>query len=52
MSWRARLEEELEDFVYSSQGETLEQIVLYYLEMRGATLAVAESCTGGMVAEG
>jgi nicotinamide-nucleotide amidase len=46
-----KLEEELEDFVYSSQGETLEQIVLYYLELRGASLAVAESCTGGMVAE-
>jgi nicotinamide-nucleotide amidase len=46
-----KIEEELEDFIYSSQGETLEQIVLYYLEMRGATLAVAESCTGGMVAE-
>jgi competence/damage-inducible protein CinA-like protein len=46
-----KLEDELEDFVYSSQGETLEQIVLYHLEMRGATLAVAESCTGGMVAE-
>lgn len=46
-----KIEEELEDYVYSSQGETLEQIVLYYLEMRGATLAVAESCTGGMVAQ-
>ncbi len=46
-----KLEEELEDYIYSSQGETLEQIVLYYLEMRAATLAVAESCTGGMVAE-
>jgi nicotinamide-nucleotide amidase len=29
----------------------MEQIVGYYLEMRGATLAVAESCTGGMLAE-
>jgi nicotinamide-nucleotide amidase len=46
-----RIEEELEDYVYSSQGETLERIVLYYLELRGASLAVAESCTGGMVAE-
>jgi nicotinamide-nucleotide amidase len=46
-----KIEEELEDFIYSSQGETLEQIILYYLEMRGATLAVAESCTGGMVSE-
>jgi nicotinamide-nucleotide amidase len=47
----SRIEEELEDLIYSSQGETLEQIVLFYLEMRGATLSVAESCTGGMVAE-
>ena len=46
-----RIEEELDDYVYSSQAETLEQIVLYYLEMRGATLAVAESCTGGLMCE-
>jgi competence/damage-inducible protein CinA-like protein len=46
-----KIEEELEEYIYSSQGETLEQIVLYYLEMRGATLATAESCTGGMLAE-
>jgi nicotinamide-nucleotide amidase len=47
----SRLEEELGEDVYSSQGETLEQIVLYFLEMRGATLAVAESCTGGLLSE-
>jgi len=47
----SRIEEELDDFIYSSHGESLEQIVLYYLEMKGATLSVAESCTGGMVAE-
>jgi nicotinamide-nucleotide amidase len=46
-----KLEEPLEDWLYSSDGETLEQIVLYYLGLRQATLAVAESCTGGMVAE-
>ncbi|HTV05652.1 MAG TPA: competence/damage-inducible protein A [Acidobacteriaceae bacterium] len=46
-----RIEDELEDYIYSSQGETLEQIVLFYLEMRGATLSVAESCTGGLVSE-
>lgn len=46
-----KLEDELDEFVYSSQGETLEQIVLYHLEMRGASLSAAESCTGGMVAE-
>jgi nicotinamide-nucleotide amidase len=49
-----RLEEILEDWLYSSGGESsesLEQIVLYYLGLRGATLAVAESCTGGMIAQ-
>lgn len=46
-----RIEEELEDLIYSSQGETLEQIVLFYLEMRGATLSIAESCTGGLISE-
>ncbi len=46
-----RLEEALDDWLYSSDGESLEQIVLYYLGLRQATLAVAESCTGGMVAQ-
>ena len=46
-----RLEEALEDWLYSSEGESLEQIVLYYLGLRQATLAVAESCTGGMIAQ-
>ncbi|PYX42040.1 MAG: competence/damage-inducible protein A [Acidobacteria bacterium] len=45
------IEDELEDAVYSSKGESLEQIAGYYLGMRGATLAVAESCTGGLLAE-
>ena len=44
------LEDELEDRVYSTHGESLEQIVGYYLQMRNATLATAESCTGGMLA--
>ena len=46
-----KLEEELDDFVFSSGGESLEQIAQYYLEMRGATIAVAESCTGGLLGE-
>ena len=45
-----KLEEALEDWLYSSEGESLEQIILYYLDFRQSTLAVAESCTGGMVA--
>ena len=46
-----KIEDELEDALYSSKGESLEQIVGYYLQMRAATLAVAESCTGGLLAE-
>jgi len=45
------LEDELGDAVFSSAGESLEEIVGYYLQMRSAKLAVAESCTGGMIAE-
>jgi nicotinamide-nucleotide amidase len=45
------LEDDLEDAVFSAQGESLEEIVSYYMQMRNAKLAVAESCTGGMIAE-
>ena len=46
-----QIENELGDHVYSDNGDSLEQIVSYYLQMRSATLSVAESCTGGLVAE-
>jgi nicotinamide-nucleotide amidase len=46
-----QLEDEFQEAIFSTQGESMEQIVGYYLDMRGATLAVAESCTGGLVAE-
>jgi nicotinamide-nucleotide amidase len=45
------VEDELDDAVYSRDGESLEQIVGYWLQMRNATLALAESCTGGLLAE-
>jgi nicotinamide-nucleotide amidase len=45
------VEDELDEAVYSRNGESLEQIVGYWLQMRNATLAVAESCTGGLLAE-
>ena len=45
------LEDEFDDFVFSAKGETLEQIIGYYLQMREETLSIAESCTGGMVSQ-
>ena len=47
----SQLEDEFDDSVFSANGESLEQIVGYYLQLRGANLSVAESCTGGMVSQ-
>jgi len=47
----AKVEDEMGDAIFSRRGETIEQIVSFLLQMRGLTLAVAESCTGGMLAE-
>ena len=46
-----KIEEKLGNCVFSDNGDSMEQIVGYYLQMRNATLAVAESCTGGLLAE-
>ncbi|HXZ79003.1 MAG TPA: competence/damage-inducible protein A [Terriglobales bacterium] len=43
-----KLEDELGDHVFS-RGESLEQIVGYYLQLKNATIAVSESCTGGLL---
>ncbi len=45
------IEDELDQLVFSARGESLEQIVGYYLQMRGASIAVAESCTGGLIGQ-
>ena len=42
-----RVEQELGEDVFSSYGESLEEVVLLMLGMRHLTLATAESCTGG-----
>jgi nicotinamide-nucleotide amidase len=47
----SKLEEALEDHLFASSDEKLEQIVLYYLELKQETLAVAESCTGGLLSQ-
>jgi nicotinamide-nucleotide amidase len=41
----------LGDNLYSTQGESLEEVVARILTQSHATVAVAESCTGGMLAE-
>ncbi len=45
-----RTEPALQDFVVSESNETMEEIIVNLLRQRGATLATAESCTGGFVA--
>ena len=47
----SRIEIEMQDAIFSSQGESLEEVVLLMLEMRHLTLAAAESCTGGLFAQ-
>ncbi|HEU4636070.1 MAG TPA: molybdopterin-binding protein, partial [Edaphobacter sp.] len=39
------VEAEMDDAIFSSQGESLEEVVLMMMEMRHLTLSVAESCT-------
>ncbi|MGH9354945.1 MAG: competence/damage-inducible protein A [Terriglobia bacterium] len=46
-----RIEITLGDNVFSTHGESLEEVVGMYLVMRQQTLAVAESCTGGLLSE-
>ncbi|WP_158945211.1 competence/damage-inducible protein A [Granulicella sp. S190] len=46
-----KIEAEMEDTIFSSNGESLEEVVLLHLGMRHLTLATAESCTGGLLAQ-
>ena len=47
----SKLEEALDLHLFASSDEKLEQIVVYYLELKQETLAVAESCTGGLLSQ-
>ena len=44
-----KIELALGEHVFSTRGESLEEVVGLYLAMKGKTLAVAESCTGGLL---
>jgi nicotinamide-nucleotide amidase len=46
-----KLEEALGNAVFSFRGETMEEVVGRSLTVKGFTLAVAESCTGGLIAQ-
>ncbi len=46
-----KIEAEMEDAIFSSNGDSLEEVVLLNLGIRHLTLASAESCTGGLLAQ-
>jgi nicotinamide-nucleotide amidase len=46
-----KIEKELGNSVFSFRGETMEEVVGRRLTITGFTLAVAESCTGGLIAQ-
>jgi nicotinamide-nucleotide amidase len=46
-----KIEQEMGEEVFSSHGESLEEVVLLMLGLRHMTLAAAESCTGGLLAQ-
>jgi nicotinamide-nucleotide amidase len=46
-----QIDEELDDFVFARNEQDLEEVVGMFLVLKNATIATAESCTGGLVAE-
>jgi len=46
-----KIEQEMGEEIFSSHGESLEEVVLLMLGLRHMTLAAAESCTGGLLAQ-
>ncbi len=46
-----KIEQEMDEAVFSSQGLPLEEVVLLLLGMHHLSLATAESCTGGLIAQ-
>lgn len=46
-----KIDAELEDFIFARNEQSLEEVVGMFLMLKNATIATAESCTGGLVAE-
>jgi len=46
-----QIEERLGDAIFAFRGETMEEVVGLRLAVGGYTVAVAESCTGGLIAQ-
>ncbi|HVN08024.1 MAG TPA: competence/damage-inducible protein A [Patescibacteria group bacterium] len=46
-----RIRRALGEGLFTTKGEEMEQVVAHQLTWHGATIAVAESCTGGMLGE-
>jgi nicotinamide-nucleotide amidase len=46
-----QIEERLGDAIFAFRGEKMEEVVGLRLAVTGFTLAIAESCTGGLIAE-
>ena len=46
-----KIEQAMGEAIFSSHGESLEEVVLLMLGLRHMTLAAAESCTGGLLAQ-
>lgn len=46
-----KLEQKLGYYLYSTTGESLEEVIGHRLRLKQFTIATAESCTGGLVAE-
>lgn len=47
----ARIQQKVQKYIYGTGDEELEEVLGRILKERGLTLAVAESCTGGLIAD-
>lgn len=46
-----QIDRTLDEYIFARSEQSLEEVVGMFLVMKGATISVAESCTGGMLAE-